>query len=193
MDYSEDNIVFSAKEGNREAFDVLVRKYAKEVYNLCYRLSGNTTDAEDLSQNVLLKALQSIQDFQQKSSFSTWLHQIAVNLWIDTLRKRKIVNFISIDETIKLRDGELKREFIDSGLIAEQNMENKELEKIIKKSLDVLTPDQKIAIVLKYIEGKSLEEIAKICNCPIGTISARLTRGIKEMNKHLKPYIEPKQ
>ncbi|MDD5686860.1 MAG: sigma-70 family RNA polymerase sigma factor [Elusimicrobia bacterium] len=193
MDYSEDKIILSAKQGNKESFDILVRKYAKEVYNLCYRLSGNTTDAEDLSQNVLLKALQSIKDFQQKSSFSTWLHQIAVNLWIDISRKRKVLNFTSIDETIKLDGGEFQREFADSGLIAEQNMENKELEKIIKKSLDVLTPDQKIAIVLKYIEGKSLEEIAKICNCPIGTISARLTRGIKEMNKHLKPYIEPKQ
>ena len=69
-------------------------------------------------------------------------------------------------------------------------MENKELEEIIKKSLDILTSEQRVAIVLKYIEGKSLKEIAEICKCPIGTVSARLTRGIKVMRKLLKEHIE---
>jgi len=188
--FDESRIISAAKKGNIDAFDELIRKYAKEIYNLCYRLCGNFTEAEDLSQNVLLRAVQSIINFKQESSLSTWLHRIAVNLWIDTLRQQKNIKYIYIDDPVQLGDNEFKREFSDYKFIPEKDMENKELEEIIKKSLDILTSEQRVAIVLKYIEGKSLEEIAEICKCPIGTVSARLTRGIKVMRKLLKEHIE---
>ena len=188
--FDESKTILAAKEGDREAFDKIVRKYAKEIYNLCYRLCGNYTEADDLSQEVLLRAYQSIKNFKQESGLSTWLHRIAINLWIDTTRKRKEVNYIYIDEPIQSDDGDIKREITDFKFMPENTMENKELEEIIKKSLDILSPEQRVSIVLKYIEGKSLEEIAEICKCPIGTVSARLTRGIKEMRKLLREHIE---
>src|SRR3989339_501708 len=188
--FDESKIISAAQDGSLEAFDELIKKYAKEIYNLCYRFCGNYTEAEDLSQNVLIRAFQSIVNFKQESNLSTWLHRITVNLWIDTLRKQKKANYLYIDDPVQSEEGELNKQISDFKILPEKDMENKELEKIIKKSLDTLTPEQKVAIVLKYIEGKSLEEIAEICKCPIGTVSARLTRGIKEMRKLLREHIE---
>ncbi|MCB4791643.1 MAG: sigma-70 family RNA polymerase sigma factor [Elusimicrobia bacterium] len=186
----EDDIIHDVQNGNIEAFDELVKLYSTKIFSLCYYFTCNIAEAEDLSQAVFIHALKGIGGFKFKSAFSTWLHQIAVNLWYDALRKNKKITYVSYDiNTGKDEERTLKDEIIDSIVIPEIKMEKKELEEQIKKALNVITPDQRIAIVLKYIEGKSLEEISNICNCPIGTISARLTRGIKEIRKHLKPYI----
>ena len=120
--------------GIEEAFDKIVRKYAKEIYNLCYRLCGNYTEADDLSQEVLLRAYQSIKNFKQESGLSTWLHRIAVNLWIDNLRMKKEIKYVYIDEPIQSDDGDIKREITDFKFMPENTMKNKELEEIIKKS-----------------------------------------------------------
>ncbi|OGS20321.1 MAG: hypothetical protein A3J83_04270 [Elusimicrobia bacterium RIFOXYA2_FULL_40_6] len=160
----------------RESFNALIKETAQELYTFCCYLCGNHSDAEDLSQDVFVRAFKSVKDFQHKAAFSTWLHRIAINLYIDKTRRKKAVKFSALDD---------KREF-PSNSTPEKEMENNELKELLKKSMDFLTPEQKSAIVLKYIENKSLEEIANICDTSIGTVSSRITRGIQEIRKHLK-------
>jgi RNA polymerase sigma-70 factor (ECF subfamily) len=187
---NEQTLISAIKDGDTEVFGELVKLYAERVYNFCYHLSGNDVDAKDLSQDVFIKALQSIHKFQQKSSLSTWLHQIAINLWIDKTRKRQKITFVSIDKPLDSEQGEtLKKQLVESGIIPGKNIENKELEKVIQDALNKLSPEQKVVIVLKYIENKSLEEIAKICHCSVTAVGCRLFRGLKELRSHLKSYM----
>src|SRR3989339_1006899 len=155
---------------NKESFSELIKVHSKEIYNFCLYLTGNPNDAHDLSQDVFINAYRSIEKFRQDWAFSTWLHTIALNLYRDRMRRRKTVKFTPMDD---------EKEFSDKQIPVEKQLEDSELKKKILKSLDLLSQEQKVPIVLKYLEGKSLEETAKLCNCSIGTVSSRISRGIK--------------
>ncbi|OGS22312.1 MAG: hypothetical protein A2252_05705 [Elusimicrobia bacterium RIFOXYA2_FULL_39_19] len=178
----EKELIVSACNDDKEAFFELAKKHAADIYNFCLYLTQNRSDAEDLSQEVFIKAFKAIKSFKQKSAFSTWLHAIAINQHKDRLRHNKILKFVSIDRLFHSKDGEkLRLELPDRQKSAENQLESSELKEIIAGSLDKLAPEQKIPIVLKYIEGKSLEEIAEICGCSVGTMSSRISRGIKTL------------
>ncbi|OGS18155.1 MAG: hypothetical protein A3J83_03130, partial [Elusimicrobia bacterium RIFOXYA2_FULL_40_6] len=149
-----------------EAFEELVKVNSDRIFNLCYRLSGNYNDANDLAQDVFVQAFKNIKGFKEQSNFSTWLHRIAVNLWINKTKRNKIVKFVAIDKQDDDEDGKKSIiEHIFDGLTPEQIEEKRQLEENVRNALENLNEDYKIAVVLKYVEGKSLEEISKICNC----------------------------
>jgi RNA polymerase sigma-70 factor (ECF subfamily) len=183
----EIQLIAEAQQDDPDAFGLLIEKHAPMIYNLCYRLSGADSEARDLSQDVFLKALKSIRTFRKESSFSTWLHQIAVNLWYDREKHRKKILFASLDNTFETRDGEsLASQQIDPAPGAEEILACRERSLKIQKALSALPPDQRAVIVLKYLEDKSLEEISSICSCSIGTVSSRICRGLQAVRKNVK-------
>ena len=192
MIVDEKNIIIAASNGDTRAIERLINEYAEKLYSFCCYLTGSGDSADDLSQDVLVKALKSLKGFRCEASFSTWLNKIAMNLWKDNLRRSNTVKFVELDHEIQNEDGELVKEMIDPKDTIEHVMQKQELERVIKNALNKLVPEQRIAIILKYIEGKSLLEISEICDCPVGTIGARLKRGIIEVRKYLKPYVENK-
>jgi len=186
---SENELITSAINGDRNAFGKIVELYAVQVYNLSYRLTGNEPDAKDLSQEVFCRALKLIGEFKQESSISTWLHRIAVNLWLNNVKHGNIVKYESLDKSVvNEEDNEIKREFMSNELGPEEKVVVKEFNRLLQDALNELTPEQRVAFVLKYIEGKSLKEIAKICNCSVSLVGVRLARALVTLNGKLKQY-----
>ena len=95
-----------------------------------------------------------------------------------------------MEHVIKSDRGDIIKERASPERTIEQDLENKELGKAIEKALNKLSSEQKVAIVLRHVEGKSFGEISKICGCPEGTISARISRGMIEIRKYLKPFAD---
>jgi RNA polymerase sigma-70 factor (ECF subfamily) len=163
-----------ALDGDMAAFEELVSSNYSHIYNLCYRMMRNQQDAEDMLQESMLKAWRKLKSFKQSSSFSTWLHRIAVNTCLDALRKNKKNNSVSVDEM-----DEFGKHIVDDET---SNFEDVTIQKdVVHNALSQLKDRERIIIVLKDVQGYSYEEIAKIFRCPMGTVRSRISRARASM------------
>lgn len=185
---NEHVLVEEAKRGNAEAFNKLMEMHINEIYNLCYRLTSNKADAKDLCQETFARAFEKINLFSEKSSFSTWVHRIAVNLWIS--KKRRKVKIVPLDETIETEKGEMQIQIPDPSLSLEKEVEKKHVQEVVQQQLSLLEADLRLVIILRYIEGKSYEEIAEICKCRIGTVGSRIYRALQRLRNSLLPLLD---
>ncbi len=158
------------------------------AYNLALKLTGNPSDAEDLSQDALLRAVKALPRFRGDSSLSTWLYRIVLNTWKNRVRsesRRGLWKFISLDWLPQ--EDEKREEFfksneppVDHSLLQAERFGE------ISAALAKLDDESRAVIVLRDIEEKSYEEISEILDIPLGTVKSRLARardGLKEMYK----------
>lgn len=185
-------LVERSRHNDLQAFEQLVQIYQNKVYGLCYQLTGNYNDSQDLAQEVFIKAYSSIKTFKNQSDFGTWLHRIAVNTWINIQRKRKRRQEVSIDAPLKTEDGEeMAREIPSPEANPLETVESKELNALVNKAIQQLSYEHRAVLVLREIEGYSYEEIAQIMDCSIGTVRSRINRARKAMKEQvLKLYRE---
>lgn len=174
-------IIRTVLAGDVEAFNILVNRYGSRVYSLCYHLCRNEADAKDLTQTIFLKAFKYLGKFKQESSFMTWLHAIALNSWMNIVKRRKILSFFSLDEMTDTGEEELPRQVADPAQNVEQQMIDRETESVVQKYLTALSPEYRVVIVLRLMEGRSYEEIGALCGCSIGTVGSRLSRAIEDL------------
>ncbi|MGR6837131.1 RNA polymerase sigma factor [Syntrophomonas erecta] len=182
-------LIKKAQAGDVDAFEELVVLYQDRVYTHCFYLSGNSFNAQDLMQEVFVRAFNSIKSFRGEADLGTWLHRIAVNLWINQRRRDKKLVAFSLDDPLETEDGELVREVAacqDSPLDRLERIETREL---INLALDRIPPDFKVALVLREIEGYSYDEIAQIMDCSLGTVKSRISRGRNALRKELHTII----
>lgn len=180
-------LVLKSQKGDIKAFEGLVTTYQGKVFGLCLRLAGNPDDAEDLAQEVFIKAFNSLRGFRLEADFGTWLHRITVNLWINISKKNSKVVQISIDEPVATKDGELHREIADSGTAGNPllALEEVEFRSTIKQALETLSIEQRTVLVLRDIDGYSYEEIAVMTGCSLGTVKSRINRARQAMRDKL--------
>jgi RNA polymerase sigma-70 factor, ECF subfamily len=176
-------LVELAQEGSQEAFSMLVAKYQSKVFSMAISFVRDRETADDLSQEVFLKAYLALPKFKFRSEFGTWLYRISVNHVRDFLRKRKRLNEVSL-ETV----GELP--------VLDDSEETREREKIelarkalLHRALETLTPKFRTVLTLRDIEGLSYEEIARILRVSPGTLDSRLHRARKSLRKKLAPVL----
>jgi RNA polymerase sigma-70 factor, ECF subfamily len=160
-------------------FEELVEKHYRQAYNIAYRISGSVTDAEDLTQEALIRAYQSFERYQPELPFANWLYRIIANLHVDELRRRGRARVESIDACAALND------IPDYSSDPADRLLSRELEGHLQQALDALSPDFRTAVVLCDIEGLSYEEIAEIMRCSLGTVRSRVHRGRKHLRKLL--------
>ncbi len=166
-----------ALEGDIAAFEELFSSNYTHIYNLCYRMMRSSEDAEDMLQESMLKAWRKLKSFNKASSFSTWLHRIAVNTCLDAIRKRKD-NKKSLEEM-----GEYGKELTDASA---GNFDERAVQRqVIEDALMHLKERDRVIIVLRDIQGYSYEEMADILECPLGTVRSRLSRARNAMVKIL--------
>jgi RNA polymerase sigma-70 factor (ECF subfamily) len=185
---SDDELILKSQDGDVEAFSKLVEKYSKQIYNLCYYLTGDEDEANDVFQETFIRAYKSIKQFQRKAKFLTWLYRIAVNVWRSEMRKpdrRKIVLF---DEENGIENTRIETQ--EKELSPQQELEKEELQKIVQQEIAKLSSDLQLVIILRYVEGKSYEEIAKICRCSLGTVGSRIYRAVEQLRKNLLPLLD---
>ena len=183
----ENELVLRAQKGDDSAFEQLVRKYDKPVYNYCLRMCGNRDDACDLSQESFIKVYRALALFKSESRFSTWLYRLVANTCIDFLRRKKRGKEVSL--TVEENDGEeVQLNIADCAEEPQQTVERKELRRDIAKALEKLSYEHKQIILLREIDGLSYMEIAQVLEISEGTVKSRLARGRKQMAGYLREY-----
>jgi len=184
----DDELVRRVQAGNAEAFEELVRRYERKVYNITYRMMGNEQDASEALQDTFLRAYRFLPKFQFKSSFFTWLYRIATNVSLTKLRKRKSPPIISLDEPVG-EDEDLPLEIPDYKYSPEEMMRRRELQEALQKSVDSLPADYRSVVVLRDLEGLSNEEVGKILNLSVPAVKSRLHRGRLVLREKLAGYL----
>ncbi|MDR0712178.1 MAG: sigma-70 family RNA polymerase sigma factor [Prevotellaceae bacterium] len=165
--------ITQAREGDVNAFNLLVGRYYEGVLLRLKQRIGNVADAEDIAQQTFAKAFENINSYSDKYAFSTWVYSIANNCCIDFMRKRRIGNTIPIDKLVEDEDFNTQNTQLnpEENMIAEQNMMEASL------LLDKLRPQYRSVIELRYLKEYAYEEIATEMNIPIGTVKTHLFRA----------------
>jgi len=185
---SDIDLVRRAQAEDVDAFCLLAERYARRIYLLAAHYCRNTQDAEDLSQEVWLKAYQAVQTFRFDSSFYTWLRRITINAF---LNHRRSSFFRRNGQTMSVQllqiDSEEQQVFFESSSRAQENIYNKLLFESVVNALAELTPAQRLAFLLRHYEGMTYEEIATAMNCSIGTVKKGVWRAIVKLRARLSP------
>lgn len=155
------------------------------MFNITFRMIGNYDDANELAQEVFLKAFRSIKKFKGDSLFSTWIYKVTANVCLDEIRRRKNKFTLSLDEEVEYGDGELKRQIPDNAPTPDVEVETNQIKEVVNKSIQELPEDYKSIIILRDIQGLSYDEISKIFDCPEGTVKSRINRARQALKKIL--------
>jgi len=172
-----------ARSGDRQAFDALVREASSLIYNLSYRLTGNSSDAKDLWQESVIKAYQRLSEFKGRSSFSSWLYRIAVNEWKDKMRQEQNDSTLfleSIDRVILVGEDEVSMEVQDMGHSPAEALFSKQRCDVVLDMIGRLDKHTRMVVVLALIEGKSYQETAELAGCSVRTVNRKIT-SVREM------------
>lgn len=183
-------LVERVQSGDVAAYDILVHRYRERLYSVVYNLTSNRDDALDLTQEAFIKAFQSINRFQGKSSFYTWIYRIAVNNTLSHLKKYRNRKFLSFDNL----DNEASQSDIFEVIAAKTKTEKatlmKELHEKLNEALQKLSLKHRSVVVLFEIEGMSHEQIAEILKCSVGTVRSRLHYAKQQLRLYLKDFVD---
>ena len=183
---SEDRmLILEAKNGDSRAYESLVKKYQKNIYLLCHRMTGAHQSAEDLSQETFIKAFFSLHTFKDGMNFFTWIRKIAVNSSLNYLRIRKR------EQTLGDNDANItSNTYSSSQESPQERLQKNRVEKKFLMTLQSLPTDQKTIFILKVYENLSYKEISNLLNIPLGTVMSRLNRARKKLQSALAEYLE---
>ena len=178
-------------EGLEGPFRELYDLYKDRVYNVCYRVSGNASDALDASQETFGILFRKVGDFRFQSRFSSWVYRIAINASIDLKRRQSSRRLASLDAITENRDGDGGRfELEDIGLEMPADVASRhELEAEVQRAILRLSPKLRSIIVLRYVENQAYDEIAETLKISLGTVKSRLSRAHAAMDRELSPVL----
>jgi len=179
---SDKVLVKRAKSGNFHSFDELVSRYETKVYNLAYRMLGSQDDAKDILQETFISAFKALNNFREKSSFSTWIYRIATNACLMKLRTKE-PRVISIDTKPSVA------ETIDWSENLQGTLDREELKKILDKAISSLPKTHRVVFVLRDIEGLSSSEASKVLNISIAAVKSRLHRARLYLREKISKYL----
>lgn len=165
--------VEACRRGEREAFDRLVERYQRSVYRLCYRYVNNHQDANDMAQEVFLKAYKALGRFRGDSSFSTWLYRIAVNTCLNFRAARR-------PEAVELPDG-----LADRAPGMAERIERDQRSRQVRQAVSRLPEKQRATLILKVYHDLTHEEVAAILGSTVGTVKANLFHAMGNLRKLL--------
>ena len=183
----EDALVNQFQNGDTEAFNPLVLKYQKKIYNLMYQRVRDQETAKDLCQEVFLKAFNALPNFKGGSAFYSWIYRIAINCSIDFQRQRNRDKVLTFEELPFEADEVLR--MTDSYPSPERLLDEKELGLIIRKAVKKLPPGQRRVFNLRHRRELAIKEIAALLNRSEGTVKAHLHHAHRQLQGMLLPYL----
>lgn len=183
----EQDLLARAREGDAGAFQEIVDRYKRQIFFLALDLTSNHHDAEDLSQEVFVKAYTSIKGFRGDAKISSWLHRIAVNTHLDQRRKK---SFMLLKHSDELNESIGAHAVVDSGSGAnpEKKVLQANVQKHINEALETLTAKERAVFVLRHYQDLAIKEIAEAMKISEGTVKSFLFRAIKKLQKALSVY-----
>ena len=178
-------LVRRAKAGDYQAFDLLVLKYQSRLISTAFRFVKDIHIAEDLVQESFIKSFNSLASFREDSSFYTWIYRITVNTSKNFLVSKKRKNELLSSDISEDQTYDIEYEDTDT---PEDLLQASQLKKLITETIDQLGEDTKTALTLRELDGLSYEEIAKVVNCPVGTVRSRIFRGREVVDEAISQY-----
>ena len=170
------DLIRRARRGDVEAYNLLISRWEKRVYNYLLRIAGDREEALDLSQDVFLKAYQNLRKLDDPARFAAWLFRIAHNEAFSAFRKRR-----------PEREVPGQPEFSGDEIPGREGVFPIELSIAVTTALSQLPEDQREAVVLKIYQGFKFEEIAEILSCPVSTVKSRLYTALDVLKSQLAP------
>ncbi|OOG77430.1 RNA polymerase sigma factor [Algoriphagus sp. A40] len=175
MQFLEDNhYIKLTRQGDMQAFGMLVQKHQRLVYTLAHRMLKNPEEAQEAAQDTFVKVYQSLSGFEGKSKFTTWMYRVVYNECLGRLRKTKR-HFTLVEDIIENHDE--PADFLD-GL---EIMQREERSALVKKGIEMLNPSEAIVLTLFYLEDQAIKEIALITGSSESNIKVQLHRGRKHL------------
>jgi len=170
---------------------MLVDTYSKRVFNMAYQFAGSFEEAEDLTQDAILRAHRAIRSFRGGATFQTWLYRIATNIAVDALRRRgrHEAKVSSLDDPVQADQGPIAREVPDTQHDPQELAETAELSQQVQKAIEQLSPKLRAVVVLFDLQGLTYEEIADTLRLPLGTVKSRLFNARTRLRELLQPYV----
>jgi RNA polymerase sigma-70 factor, ECF subfamily len=178
--------VSRAKSGDADAFRELVEGHSRAVFRVAYRMTGNEHDADDVVQEVFLRAYRQIDTFEERANFSTWVHRIAVNCSLDLLRSRGRHEKHYVRDT---EDGEMTLNAPSSDPQPDRLLLSSELQQHVSAALERLTGAERTAFVLRHFEGMPVEEIGKALGIQGNAAKHTIFRAVRKLRESLEPFV----
>lgn len=173
-------IINAVLDGDVNAYELLVKEYEKNVYNLALRMTGNSEDAYDMSQEAFIKAYNSLSSFRGDSKFSVWLYRIVSNVCLDFLRSRNRKATVSL--SVENDEGEeVELDIADENSSPQALLDRSLTRDAVRRGLQALPPDHREILLLREIQGLSYDEIAETLDLEVGTVKSRIFRARKKL------------
>ncbi len=177
-------IIESCRAGERDAFRALYDWYKDRVYAITlYFFHGDRAMAADVTQEVFLKLMTNIGQFRGDAGFSTWLYRLVVNACMDTARRRGAASVMAGSVAVERLAGPARQE---------EDYAREQMGASVRAAVSALPPKFRIAVLLRYFEDLSYEQMARALHCSMGTVASRLSRGHKILGERLKGLVGPK-
>ena len=177
MQQTDEILIEKSKNGDLEAFELLVRRYESKVYTVAYRFLGNHADASDLAQETFLRLYQALPRFRGDSSFMTWLYHITANACRDEIRRQQRYHVVSLDAETGNSGTQAISQVPSRAPSPEEAAEQKEFNEVVQLCLNNLSEEHRLVLVMREIQDMSYEEIANVMKCSLGTVKSRLSRA----------------
>jgi RNA polymerase sigma-70 factor (ECF subfamily) len=185
MQMSDPATVTRARAGDSDAFRLLVEQHSRPVFRVAYRMTGNEHDADDVVQETFLRAYRTLDRFEERANFGTWLHRIAVNCALDLLRARG---------RLDRRYGGDPEEAEMSGVASSDPQQDRlllsaELRDQVAAAMERLSGNERTAFVLRHFEGMPVEEIGKTLGIQVNAAKHTIFRAVRKLRESLEPFV----
>ena len=175
--------------GDAAAWEEIVQRYHRRIYNICYRFAGSADDAQDLTQDVFIKMYKTLSTYDiERGAFMTWVTTITRNLLVDHFRKSKHDRLTdSLDTPISEHEDAmpLSEQIEDKALPPDAHVQSRETRQTVHQALQKLSPELREAVVLRDLQDMDYREIAIVLKVPEGTVKSRINRGRAELARLL--------
>jgi RNA polymerase sigma-70 factor, ECF subfamily len=175
--------------GDAAAWEEIVQRYHRRIYNICYRFAGSADDAQDLTQDVFIRMYRTLSTYDTgKGAFTTWLTTMTRNMLVDHFRKTKQERMTdSLDATTSEHEDAmpLGDRIADPGPAPDSGVQSRETREAVHQALQKLSPELREAVILRDLQDMDYREIAMVLKVPEGTVKSRINRGRAELGRLL--------
>lgn len=188
-DDSDESLMLRYRDGDVRAFEVLVTRHRKPVYNFILRFVRDPAQAEDVLQDTFLRLIKSAESYEKQAKFTTWMYTIARNLCVDAARRGKHRKAASLDAPVGEEDGAALIDLVaDGGAGVDRKVISRELAQRIRQAVEALPDEQREIFILREIADLQFNEIAQIVGCPENTVKSRMRYALEKLREALGEY-----
>ncbi len=189
-DDSDESLMLRYRDGDVRAFELLVTRHRKALFNFILRFVRDTAQAEDVTQETFLRLVKGADAYERQAKFTTWLYTIARNLCVDAARRGKHRKAASLDAPIGEEDGStsLLDLVADGGAAVDRQAQSRELALRLRQAIEALPDEQREIFLLREVADLQFNEIAKVIGCPENTVKSRMRYALEKLREALEEY-----